>query len=67
MVFQEQSLLPNLTVRENIFLGHEEPFIRFGVIDWKKMDWNRRQLDKLDLDIDPVTYQQLELCRPPDG
>ena len=23
-------LLPNLTVRENIFLGHEEPFIRFA-------------------------------------
>ena len=34
MVFQEQSLLSNLTVRENIFLGNEEPFIRFGVINW---------------------------------
>ena len=34
MVFQEQSLLSNLTVRENIFLGNEEPFMRYGVINW---------------------------------
>ena len=30
MLFQEQSSLSNLSVRENVFLGHEEQFIRFG-------------------------------------
>ena len=56
MVFQEQSLLPNLSVMENIFLGFETQFSRFGVIDWKKMAAAaRRQLDKVHLDIDPKT------------
>ena len=30
MVFQEQSLLPNLTVGENIFLGNENKFKKFS-------------------------------------
>ena len=30
MVFQEQSLLLNLTVTENIYLGQERRFMRFG-------------------------------------
>ncbi|HSR33918.1 MAG TPA: sugar ABC transporter ATP-binding protein [Anaerolineae bacterium] len=38
MVFQEQALLGNLTVAENIFLGNEEPYIRRGVISWKKLN-----------------------------
>ncbi len=73
MVFQEQSLLSNLTVRENIFLGNEEAFMRFGVIDWRKMDQAaRRQLAKVELDVDPSTYtdtltfasrQMVELAR----
>lgn len=73
MVFQEQSLLPNLTIRENIFLGHEEMFTRFGVINWKKMDQEaRKQLAKVELDLDPGTYtynlnfatrQMVELAR----
>ena len=73
MVFQEQSLLSNLTVRENIFLGNEEAFIRFGVIDWRKMDEAaRQQLAKVELDLDPSTYtdtlnfanrQMVELAR----
>ena len=73
MVFQEQSMLPNLTVGENIFLGNEEAFIRFGVINWKKMRAEaRKQLAKVDLEIDPGTYtftlnfatrQMIELAR----
>ncbi|OGO37071.1 MAG: ABC transporter ATP-binding protein [Chloroflexi bacterium RBG_16_56_8] len=73
MVFQEQSLLSNLAVRENIFLGNEEPFLRFGVINWKKMDQAARvQLKKVELDLDPATYtdtlnfatrQMVELAR----
>ncbi|MFC3059462.1 sugar ABC transporter ATP-binding protein [Paenirhodobacter populi] len=54
MVFQEQSLIPNLTVMENIFLGYQEQFTRLGVIDWKAMAAAaRKQLAKVKLDIDP--------------
>ncbi|PSL17206.1 sugar ABC transporter ATP-binding protein [Shimia abyssi] len=56
MVFQEQSLILNLTVMENIFLGYEQQFVSFGVINWKKMaDAARHQLKKVKLDIDPST------------
>lgn len=55
MVFQEQSLIPNLTVMENIFLGFEAPFVRYGVMNWKAMAIAaRRQLAKVRLDIDPA-------------
>ncbi len=55
MVFQEQSLITNLTVMENIFLGYESQFVTFGVIDWRAMaDAARRQLAKVELDIDPA-------------
>lgn len=37
MVFQEQSLTLNLTVGQNINLGNEEPYKRFGIVDWKRM------------------------------
>lgn len=56
MVFQEQSLIPNLTVMENIYLGYEAQFVRFGVINWKAMAAAaRKQLAKVKLDIDPAT------------
>jgi ribose transport system ATP-binding protein len=56
MVFQEQSLIPNLTVMENIYLGYEQQFVRFGVINWKAMAAAaRKQLAKVKLDIDPAT------------
>ena len=54
MVFQEQSLITNLTVMENIFLGFEQQFVKLGVIDWKAMaEAAKRQLAKVKLDIDP--------------
>ncbi len=57
MVFQEQSLLPNISIAENLFLGNEAQFIRFGVIDWPAMyAAARRQLAKVELDLDPQTY-----------
>jgi ribose transport system ATP-binding protein len=56
MVFQEQSLISNLTVMENIFLGYEASFVRFGIVNWRKMAAAaRKQLDKVRLDIDPAT------------
>ncbi|AUV55881.1 ABC transporter ATP-binding protein [Raoultella planticola] len=48
MVFQEQSLISNLSVMENIFLGFEQPFKKLGVINWKKMAAAaRKQLAKV--------------------
>jgi ribose transport system ATP-binding protein len=46
MVAQEGSLLPNLSVAENIFLGHEQQFIRFGMIDWR-LSFGERQMVEL--------------------
>ncbi len=54
MVFQEQSLLLNITVAENILLGCERHAVRFGLYDWKKLaSLAREQLDKLGCDISP--------------
>ncbi len=55
MVFQEQSLIPNLRVMENIFLGFEKQFINpFGMMRWSEMaEAARRQLAKVHLDVDP--------------
>jgi ribose transport system ATP-binding protein len=61
MVFQEQSLLLNMTVAENIYLGQEGRFLRFGTVNWKAMnDAARRQLAKIGVDID-VTARTSEL------
>jgi ribose transport system ATP-binding protein len=54
MVFQEQSILPSLTVAENIFLGREEEFLRFGLISKARMnEAAAEELKKVHLDIDP--------------
>ncbi|HET9069251.1 MAG TPA: sugar ABC transporter ATP-binding protein, partial [Amaricoccus sp.] len=56
MVFQEQSLLTNLTVGENIYLGNEAQFTRLGIVDWKRLyAAAARQLAKVRLDVDPRT------------
>ncbi|MDE0208656.1 MAG: ATP-binding cassette domain-containing protein, partial [Boseongicola sp.] len=50
MVFQEQSLITNLTVMENIFLGYERQFVKFGIVDWRAMaKAARHQLAKVKL------------------
>ena len=54
MVFQEQSLLTNLTVGENIYLGNEAQFTRFGIVDWRALyAAAARQLAKVQVDVDP--------------
>ncbi|GGH24783.1 monosaccharide ABC transporter ATP-binding protein, CUT2 family [Cribrihabitans marinus] len=65
MVFQEQSLITNLTVMENIFLGFEQQFVRWGVIDWKAMaEAARHQLRKVKMDIDPsMTTSKLSFAQ----
>ena len=56
MVFQEQSLLLNMSVAENIYLGQEDQFTRLGLVNWKAMHAAaRRQMDKIGVDIDVTT------------
>lgn len=47
MVFQEQSLLDNITVGENVLLGNEGKSVRFGIYRWAEL--NRRAQRYLDL------------------
>jgi galactofuranose transport system ATP-binding protein len=50
-VYQEINLCTNISVAENIVLGHE-PY-RFGSIDWRKMNEMARQaINRLSIDID---------------
>lgn len=52
-VFQEFSIVPTLSVGENIFLGNM-PRSRFGVIDWSKVNSEAaRVLREMDVDIAP--------------
>src|SRR6202162_5584000 len=56
IVFQEQSLLANLTVAENIYLGQEKEFSRWGVILGPSLRAAaKRHLKKVQLNIDPAT------------
>jgi ribose transport system ATP-binding protein len=73
MVFQEQSLLTNLTVGENIYLGNEAQFTKFGIVNWKALyAAASRQLEKVQVDVDPsvraddldfATRQMVELAK----
>lgn len=52
IIFQELSLVKELTVGENIFLGRAPA--RFGLIDWSRLYHRAASLlNDLDLDIDP--------------
>jgi D-xylose transport system ATP-binding protein len=54
IIFQELSLVKELTIAENIFLGREPA--RFGVIDWNKMYRDASKLlADLNLNINPRT------------
>ena len=54
-IHQETVLFDELTVAENIFIGHA-PRGRFGLIDWKRMRARAAEiLDRIDADLDPDT------------
>jgi ribose transport system ATP-binding protein len=54
IIFQELSLIPHLTVAENIFLGRE-PRTRTGLIDFGRMNASARDLlQRLDLPVEPT-------------
>ena len=73
MVFQEGSLVPNLSVRENLFLCHENGFGRLGFFSLRSMRQAARELlAELGLDIDvelpaaeisPAARQMVEIAR----
>jgi ribose transport system ATP-binding protein len=55
MVHQELSTVPDLTVAENVFLGHQ-PVTALGIIDWARMNSEaKRMIASLGLDIRPTT------------
>lgn len=55
MVHQELSTCPDLTVAENVFLGHQ-PLTRLGTIDWTLINREaKRLIASLGLDIDPAS------------
>jgi ribose transport system ATP-binding protein len=52
MIYQELSLMPALSVGENVFLGRQ-PRNRFGLVDWKRIrEESRQQLADFGIDID---------------
>ncbi|HMG74290.1 MAG TPA: ATP-binding cassette domain-containing protein [Pyrinomonadaceae bacterium] len=54
VIYQELSLVKDMSVAENIFLGREPR--RFGVINWEKLySGAQKLLDDLHLAIDPLT------------
>lgn len=55
MVHQELSVIPDLTVAENVFLGNQ-PTKAGGIVDWACINSEARKLiSSLGLDIDPHT------------
>jgi len=73
MVFQEGSLVPNLSVTENLFLCHETAFRRLGILSLRSMRAAARELltqMKLQIDVDlpvaeigPAERQMVEIAR----
>jgi ribose transport system ATP-binding protein len=56
MIHQELSLIPNLTVGQNIYLGREPRGRLPGFIDWKSLYSDAQEiLDRLNLDVDART------------
>ncbi|UUZ67160.1 ATP-binding cassette domain-containing protein [Polaromonas sp. P2-4] len=52
VIFQEYSLVPHLSIGQNIYLGRE-PLNRFGLVDHVRMHRDARaMLDRLSLDLD---------------
>ena len=74
MVFQEQSLIVNLSVGQNLFFGHEKDFMKHGVVNWKKMyEESKRVLEEVNcgyispkkkvIDLNFATRQMVEIAK----
>ncbi|HIV23377.1 MAG TPA: sugar ABC transporter ATP-binding protein [Candidatus Merdiplasma excrementigallinarum] len=54
MVFQEQSLVANLTIAQNIYLGREKKYSKAGLVNWNKMNKDAKTaLERVDIKVDP--------------
>ena len=54
MVHQELSIVPSLSVAENVFLG-VQPVGRLGIVRWRAMAAEAREhLERLGIDVDPA-------------
>jgi len=59
LVFQEQSLIPNLTVAENLLFGTEGAAVSGGWYRWKSLNGAARaELEELEIDVDPSTVTE---------
>ncbi|NRF95105.1 sugar ABC transporter ATP-binding protein [Paenibacillus frigoriresistens] len=74
MVYQEQSLIKNLTVGQNIFLGREKRYKKFGMVDWRGINRDAKAAlaavgidqispDKKIRDINFATRQMVEIAK----
>ena len=53
MVFQEQSLVANLTISQNIYLGREKKYATLGFVNWAKMNADaKKALERIGIDLD---------------
>ncbi len=56
MIHQEFNLVPHLSIAENIFLGSEKPFTRWGVVDWSSLvEASRTYMNQVGLKVHPKT------------
>lgn len=64
IVFQEQSLIPNLTVAENLYLGHEGASVRAGLYRWRDLNQGAAELLRMvGCPVPPdVTVEKLSLA-----
>lgn len=72
-IYQEFSLVPTLTVAENIFLGRQIKKSRVGGLDWKAMSQQTSEImEQLSIEIDPESnvrdlsvaqQQQIEIAK----
>lgn len=54
MIHQELTLVPEMTVSENIWLGQEKKFLKFGYLSIRKRDEaTRNLLDELKIEVNP--------------
>lgn len=59
IVHQEQSLVPTLTVAENILLGNEKSSVKMGLMRWSSMRSKAKKfLERVGLDVDPMALTE---------
>ena len=64
MVYQEQSLLPNISVAENIFLGIEGDAVKFGTFSLRRIRANAiKYLDQVSIKVNEKSITTLEIAK----